>query len=300
MSLAGISWGARFVLGIASSSVACLMIVAGYTSALSPVFGVRDRAYIVRRFKRLAPPYIGWSLIFLIAQAYLPFGRPRPDMDIVSVLTGTGIYPVLWFLPALFYANLLGWAIRSQRWRLFVGGAATGLFVFRAGVAWLFVLDPTGLFAVVVKLSPWFALFLFGQIAASTPQRLLDSKRAIWLLAVAGVSGLAGAALLTAVYYPASPSVVQTLGWVSGSAGVLALVVVASRRPGWRFLPALSGVTLGIYMMHLPILSLVSRIAPVAIVPWYIWLPVNVAFAVAVSGGVGVLLSRTPLRFLVS
>jgi len=300
MALTGISVGPRVLLGVASNSVSCLFLVAGYASALSASFGQRDRGYILKRLGRLGLPYVGWSAIFLVAQAYLPFGRPDPDLDVMSLLTGTGIYPVLWFLPALFFANLVGRTIRSQRWRLAVGAGMVALHAARDVVAGFYALDPSGVLMVIVKLSPWFALFLFGQAAASIPRVWLEPRRARVLLGGAGAAGLLGTGLLSAAYYPAWPSALATVSWALGAAAVLGLLLVASRSQRWQALPALSGVTLAIYMMHLPILSLVSRVAPIAIVPWYVWLPANVLLAVTASGAVGALVARTPLRFLVS
>jgi len=300
MSLTGISWGARIVLGMASCSVACLMLVAGYASALSPAFGKRDRAYILRRLKRLGLPYVVWTAIFLVAQVYLPFGRPAPSLDIMSLVTGTGVYVVLWFLPALFYANLIGWAIRRLRWRLIVGCAFLGLYLFQGSVVGLIELEPTGLFAALVWLSPWFALFLFGQAAASIPADRFTSRGAVATIAAVGVAGIATAGYLSGRYYPVWPSPAPVFEWLTGSVAVFALILAARNRPNWRLLPSLSGVTLAIYIMHLPLLPLLSRLEPAGVVPWYVWVPANVAIAIAVSGGVGALLSRTPLRFLVA
>jgi fucose 4-O-acetylase-like acetyltransferase len=254
----------------------------------------------LKRAQRLLIPYVVWTAIYFVLQTYAPYGKGIEPLTFWDLLKGTGIYVVLWFLPAMFYVSVVGWAIRSLKVRLAVAVLAIALFLVQQQISGAVPAIFAGPYSFALYLAPWLALFLLGQAAASIPPRWLASRQTTVLLLALGVSAAVAAALTCAVNYPAWPGWTPMLLWLTASTASGMVMLLVSRHPRFSFLPAFSRVSLGIYLMHLPLLSLIGRVVPAGIVPWFVWIPVNVVVVVAITGGVCLGIARTPLRFLVT
>lgn len=87
-------------------------LMAGSANRISRVADVR--AYVSKRFRRLAPPYIAWSVVFLLAsvifQYFVGGGIKHKYAQLqfwMLVVFWGGAATHLWFIAALFYAQSL-------------------------------------------------------------------------------------------------------------------------------------------------------------------------------------------------
>jgi surface polysaccharide O-acyltransferase-like enzyme len=298
MTSVGIGIGVKAILGVAWLGAPILVFVAGYASALARGFGERAIGDLLRRMRRLGAPYLAWTVVFWIAQNTLPFGKPA-SMTVAALLTGRGVYDILWFLAMLIWVSALAWLVRTTSWRLIAAAlwlavsVAHGVFGPIGVSWWARSLDYIGF------LGFWACLFLLGQASAALPQDALRSIRSRGVVAMVAATATLASIAITLRAFPSFTPVQDMLRWlVVGAAGV-SISLLARSAASVRWLPRLAKVTLGVYMIHFPLIVLLEKVAPARMLPWYAWIPLIVLIVVAVSAAVSLALSRTRLRFVV-
>lgn len=239
---------ARLIVGGSDWAVAALFAVSGFSAHLSDVrSGFARRPFgdtVAGLARRLLVPYMFWSLFYVAWRQALGVGMPfRPSALMGAVLFGQTAWH-LWFLPALFVCQLVGWYASTHRRRVLVLALAAAAFAVRLVIS----RDAIFAYAAFRYAAPgWLLIYSLGRWLPGTRIRVPASLvRAVALSAVVGgglVYAFAGRgqvpiAVLTAVGALAASLVVIDLGMGRDS---LRLSVLASPQR----------LTYGVYLTHM-------------------------------------------------
>lgn len=263
---AGASPSTAPLVALCQFAVPAFALLAGYLAADSmrrhPLDG---STYASHRLRRLLPAYLFWTVVYLGLRWVLhtlqhkAMGLEGLWGALRMVLLG-GAGPHLWFLPVLFYAQMLAYPVLRIAGREGHGTrAATGIAVALAGACLALCLAlPAGLTsATLLGYAKLYALrllgfLLLGCVACWHGERWLMAwrwKMSRWLL---GAAGLAAAARLAV-----------GSGGV-GSAGVLAvcLFLAAIALPDIPMplaISRLAAASMGIYLAHVLFTTVLSQ-----------------------------------------
>ncbi len=244
----------------------------GYPRPLD--LGPTYRAFLVRRARRVLPPYVLWTLLILLRDD--PAAIAAPPVLARHLATGSAAFH-LYFVPLIFEYYLLwpllaraGAAARrstSAAYVIAAGGLATTLLVWRAAAA--------GWMSNGILMLPLFFLgyaTLGVAVAPQVAERPRSDPRTApawlpWIALTAAtatfafwwVRGLVGATpddltitIATTIFQ--APMMAYAL-----SAMGLAVVLVAGPARGTRLLQALGRASYGIYLSHVLVLGVVLR-----------------------------------------
>jgi surface polysaccharide O-acyltransferase-like enzyme len=264
-------------LGLSIWAVPLLFATSGYLSTL----GGR-RVEFARRMRRLLVPYVAWSIVLF---AYGVQGALRAGIPLASVFAGLNwlgvlfagqAYYTLWFLAMLVYVTAVGWALPSGRTRLV---AAVGAMLLYAGIAVARFGQPVqgtdtwGGFLAIAPLC--IATYLAGALLPDMPRP--RAVRIPLVMALVAVSADA------AMYVTWGTELAQNEQFATLTVGAIAALIAlwslsktepgapstASRVLGWA---AWAGTfSLGIYVIHAPVLNIVRRATHMRGSTGFIW-----------------------------
>ncbi|MGB9887896.1 MAG: acyltransferase [Moorellales bacterium] len=246
-----------FLLGVAARfSTPAFFFASGWLFRPKP--GETLRAYLVRRAKKLLPPYLAWVAADL-ALSCLLLRRPSWREALWTCLTGQGM--VMWqlyFIPALLQCCLFAFLSRRA-----AAAVAVLSFASLVGTDAAALAEPEAAGAVIAAVRstwlPWVGYFLLGRLlreAGFDPRRanspLLALASAGGLLALSGNAALdlrAGVPPLAALDF-FKPGV--ALCAVPAILLILALAEKAGAAA--RLLAALGRRSAGVYFVHMAVL----------------------------------------------
>lgn len=231
--------------------------------------------WVGKRAVRLGIPYVTWSIVYIVLLTAIAVakGEPMPDLSPVRVVFTGGAYFALWFLPALFYAQVLGVLATTKRSLVVLASAWTVIALGANAMIGAGVLDVrfATLLTMVIAIYLWGAAIGAGIVSLS-PSKFVPVM-AISVVALVGVSAAATAFKTT---------------W-AGAAVDVAFYVVA-----WLFLLAASSLTpeahvpgfvlswtpylIGIYVVHAAWLEVFAAAFPgVGLFAWA-WIAIALVF----------------------
>ena len=132
LDLANLSWGAQWLKQFTDLNVGVFAVIAGFFSVFAVSRAESWGVYASHRLRRLLPPYILWSVLYISVDIFfdtfsgkpLTFQPTRWQYWHSVLFMGSGAAH-LWFLPALLYTQLVAYPIIKKA----MGG--------RAWVVWL-------------------------------------------------------------------------------------------------------------------------------------------------------------------
>lgn len=211
--------GAFFV----ASAATALFFFFAVSGHLHGEVGGRGKAWLRRRFKRLAIPYALWSAVYLIVGQRTLAGGGEPFLpNPLLVIFFAGAHGILWFLPMLLAcAVLTDLLVRGSRSR------RIGIILCVVATIVVYLIGTSGVSAGMVNfvLAPrWLLVYLAGmEIRALAPRGSLAMPAAavgIGAMVAVGVARVVDGASLSA-----AASSAETLLWVAGSLAILLATV---------------------------------------------------------------------------
>ena len=265
-----------FLVAAAATALFFFFAASGY---LHGEVGGRGKAWLWRRFKRLAIPYALWSVVYLVVgqRALIGGGEPFLPHPLLVVFFA-GAHGILWFLPMLLacavLTDLLVRGSRSRRILIVVCVAATVLVYF-IGTSDV----PAGL--VNFALAPrWLLVYLGGmEIRAHAQRGSLATPAAV--VGVAAVASVGVARVVDGASVSATAWSVETLLWVVGSLAILLATIDGTRWWGVARLEWGRDYFLGIYVTHVLWLGAFFTVIPADTWPPGLWILVGWVFCVA-------------------
>jgi len=254
---------------------------------------LRPKEYFARRTLGLMVPYLVWETLY--GMAVVPSARWSLG-GLGAYLANTLLNPHfegrMWYLYALWIAlmilGIVRLAGRDSNWVLGLSLALVLLWPWWGHfkrVQWLYSYVVLGVLARRLQ-GAWTArrrTLGFVGACAFVPLWLATRPEQ---LAVARLSGLLSGAGLSSVGAP----VVYGLSTLAGIAAIVAIVSWSYRTPGWllRSLSLPGRLSLGIYVAHFPFVEVWHE-------PPLLLIPVIIAFALAASMSITLLLRRWPV-----
>jgi len=289
-------------LGASVWAVPLLFALSGRLSRLS-----QHGAELSHRVRRILVPYLAWSVILF---AYATQGALRAGMspfentDWFGVLFAGHAFYTLWFLAMLIYVTVIGHALRSDRARL---GVLVCALVICGAVAVIRRDAPaadTDTWIGFLTVAPLcIAAYLAGALIPRAP-------RCTTAAAIGGLTMLAANSFLYAVWGTgltcARQSIIMTLATASGVLILWALPgryahAAASTSRLCLLLANAGRYSLGIYLIHAPVLNIVRRLTGTRESTDLLWALIISVIALGISLAASWLLARsTRLAPLVS
>jgi fucose 4-O-acetylase-like acetyltransferase len=270
------SWIGAFLVAAAATALFLFFAVSGY---LHGAVGGRGKAWLWRRFKRLAIPYALWSVVYLIVAQRVVLGGGDPYLpNPVLLIFFAGAHGILWFLPMLLacavLTDLLVRGARSRRIGIALCVAAI-VVVYIVGTSGV----PVGLLNFV--LAPrWLLVYLGGmEIRAHTPRGSL--ARPVAAVGIATMLAVGAARVLDGASLSAVAQSAETLLWVVGALAILLATVDGAKWWGVARLEWGRDYFLGIYVTHVLWLGAFFTVIPADSWPPGLWILVCWAFCVA-------------------
>lgn len=260
-----------------------------------------DKVVDLGRVRRLLVPYACWGTIYTVVfgiQAYAQ-GIPIHYPDLVDVLTGQGVYFILWFLPMLAYCTLLAAVFRTSRSCL--AGALACLIGWSALAPLLFGNQalpsyPASGEGFLVHLPFFLGCYLLAKwFSLSGVDQRPPALRLLTFLA--GILFLVNSAWGLADPSP-NGALPQALGLLLVAAMAVLLLLIALHFPTagrrlstfWR-----SAAPLGIYLTHMLVLEVLMRFIEIGRTPWFLgWLSLSAVGFIGAGVLVGLII-RVPL-----
>lgn len=265
----------RLAVGFAVWSIPVLFLVSGYLAA-------RSDSGLKRKLQRILVPYFAWGTFYTLLLAAAQ-GRAPTIPSVPAILTGGGVFFVLWFLPMLALASTVGHVIRPKS-RI---NAAILLFALSLVLALAQWDDPAG---TVVRWQGWVAsaphdvgTFLLGMYLGGRPDVVERAVKYRWWWAVCAATGVVVTALLV-LRVPRASSVGE--GYPIGVLAVFSavgLLLLALSWPHFRLPESISSTALGVYVMHMGWLYILRELVPQDLLEPVVWVPVMVVLVVSAS-----------------
>jgi peptidoglycan/LPS O-acetylase OafA/YrhL len=260
-------------------AVVVFIVVSGFSLAIAPARNAWQPGgtlrYIRRRARRILPAYwaaLAVSAVIAALVPSLPLSAPPTTesmivyglllQDVTAAPAPNGAFWSIAVEAALYLAFPLLLVLRRK------AGAAVTLAVVTVPVVAAGLLSPelsTGARPIgyTLELAPLFTLGVLAAGIVSAGERL---RRLPWL----GLAALAGAPVMTVIALRGSVWTVAHYYWLDLAAGpaiAMCLAALATRRPvrlirllTARPLPALGGCSYSLYLVHMPIVALVSTL----------------------------------------
>lgn len=285
------------VLGSSMWAVPLLFAASGFLSTM------RNRTVdLGRRMRRLLLPYAVWSVVLFAyaAQGAIRAGESLSSINWFGVVFAGEAYYSLWFLAMLVYVTLVGWALQSDRSRIIGAGIAmlayAGLAIARVGQPILSTASIGG-FLIIAPLC--IAAYLAGAVLPRVPQpRGLGLPLGVFAVAVVVDAGM---------YATWGTDLVQNQQFAILSVGAVAALVLL-----WALVHADSGAraftlaawagtfSLGVYVIHAPILNIVRYATHTRDATSFVWALVLSVVGTLVALALSYVISLVrPLRPLV-
>lgn len=262
------------------------------------------KQFYQKRLVKLALPFLFWDVVYFLETCVL--NGVQPDIVLFfQELAEKGSRYHLWFVYQILALYLLAPFLKKivdhstvQELVLFLAVILLQPTVFR----FLNVMQPTINFNPFRALVEGFAGYFLAGYLLGTCQIPPRGRRAVYMIGFAGLAGgIAGNYLFSSpdgihLYFSENYSITQYM-----TAGALFLWVkeTAGRFPGWvtRWAGKLSGLTFGIYFIHVLVLDLytnaVQRFCPTA--PDSIRIAASFVTVSILSTAIVYLFSKTPL-----
>lgn len=281
-------------LGASVWAVPLLFALSGHLSRLS-----EHGTELSHRVRRILVPYLAWSITLFAyaAQGALRAGMsPFENTDWLGVLFAGQAFYTLWFLAMLIYATIVGHALQSDRARL---GVLVAALVIYGAVATLRGDAPapdTDTWPGFLAVAPLcIAAYLAGTLLPRAPRHTAGAAvGALFTLAANGFLYMLWGTGLTCT----RQSIIMTLATVGG---VLMLWALPGRHARAEantsrlcLLLANAGrYSLGIYVIHAPVLNIVRWLTGTRESTDFLWGLALSAIALGISLAASWLLARS-------
>ncbi len=203
------------------------------------------RQFLLSRFTRLIVPWLAWSVIFGAAKIIDSYYHNIPfeeEFMFWMFLTGPAIH--LWFLPYVFCLSLLFLFLDKQRDKLNYSRGIIPIFV-TTNVFFIYILNT---YEFSIPFAQW--LYVFPAAFLGWAMHLnRNSTKGFYLLSLSIIAPC-GAYIFLDMPLLAEQFLIG---------GLLSIIVTKWRWKEYKFISKLSSYSLGIYLIHPPIFSVLQR-----------------------------------------
>jgi fucose 4-O-acetylase-like acetyltransferase len=297
-------------------SVPAFLFVSGFFVAFAAGRGTTTVGWdkVGTRIRTLLIPYLLWSLAILIGRSFEGSGRtaagffeqllfggaaePYYYIPLITQLFLLSPLLILWlktdWRSVLLAAGMLQLVVQLARYPVLLGwDAPMATWIARHSPGWFFP-----------NMVVWFVLGAFVAFhLAAVRERLSRWKPVLpWMTAALGLLALVEWELLLRFsgeqWLAPTPTVFDSL--YSGAFIVTILAFAQAKVPGRRPLDALGERSFGVYLIHAPVLELVSRtayhVAPVLLAYQFAFQPLLIVMGLGVPILIMMVVNRSPAR----